>query len=872
MSSRYRPVYIILLMAIILVGLFVGGTYWFREHGGDPAVRVMRAVSKFSVEQAPPDKLKINYPLEGSLFPADIVAPTFRWADYLLDTDCWGIVLDFEEGGEPMRFLSDAKEWTPSEEDWATIKKRSQEKPVRVSIFGVQRTAPKLLLSGASVSISTSKDAVDAPIFFREVPLPFIDAVKDPSRIRWRFGSVAKREEPRLLLNGIPSCANCHSFSRDGKVFAMDVDFANDKGSFFISPVEKEIAISQDKIMTWSDYKREDKKSTFGLLAQISPDGQNVLCMVKDRSVFLPTPGIEFSQLFFPICGILVNYNIPTKTFKELPGACDPTYVQANPNWSPDGKEVIFARHTSYELQNLSRTANNDIILSAEDCQEFIQGRETFKFDLYRIPYNDGNGGVAVPIEGASNNGLSNYFARYSPDGKWVVFCRANSFMLLQPDSEIYIMPAAGGEVRRMQCNTNRMNSWHSWSPNSKWLVFTSKVNGPYTQLFLTHIDENGDSTPPVVLSHFIQPQYAANIPEFVNAPDDAIQKLRQEYINDLSLTRVAYTNFEFGDVEKSVALYRKALEMNPQNVTALNSLGALLLEQKKVGEAIEFLEKGLAIAPENSLLHYNYGRTLAACGKIPESIAQYRETVRLDPKITDAWRDLGIALSKQKNLPESEQCFQKVIELDPENADVYYNLGFSQMQQDKLDLAAGNFQQAVKINPKNADAFALLGQIASRQKKYDEAERYYTQALTLQPEHVGYLVEFERILFQKGDYSKAEAQLAKAAKLMPNNATIRYNLGLVLYRQGKTEEGRKEILTAAEADPKFQNTPEPLLMESLYCAGKGDFTKAQALAQEARGIASQAGKPDVVRDIEACLTAYQQGKVPDFGGPANQN
>lgn len=71
---------------------------------------------------------------------------------------------------------------------------------------------------------------------------------------------------------------------------------------------------------------------------------------------------------------------------------------------------------------------------------------------------------------------MSNYFARFSPDGKWIVFCKAKSFMLLQPDSELYIVPAQGGEARRLRCNTSRMNSWHSWSRNGKWLVFSSKA------------------------------------------------------------------------------------------------------------------------------------------------------------------------------------------------------------------------------------------------------------------------------------------------------------------------------------------------------------------------------------------------------------
>ena len=40
------------------------------------------------------------------------------------------------------------------------------------------------------------------------------------------------------------------------------------------------------------------------------------------------------------------------------------------------------------------------------------------------------------------------------------------------------------------------MNSWHSFSPNGRWLVFSSKSRSPYTQMFLTHVDEQGNDTP----------------------------------------------------------------------------------------------------------------------------------------------------------------------------------------------------------------------------------------------------------------------------------------------------------------------------------------------------------------------------------------
>ena len=128
---------------------------------------------------------------------------------------------------------------------------------------------------------------------------------------------------------------------------------------------------------------------------------------------------------------------------------------------------------------------------------------------------------------------MSNYFARYSPDGRWIVFCRARSYMLLQPDSELYIIPAEGGEARRLHGNTRRMNSWHSWSPNGKWLVFSSKGWSDYTQLCLTHIDENGESTPPVLLSHLTARDRAGNIPEFVNIDPHAIATIHAEFVKE---------------------------------------------------------------------------------------------------------------------------------------------------------------------------------------------------------------------------------------------------------------------------------------------------------------------------------------------------
>ena len=52
--------------------------------------------------------------------------------------------------------------------------------------------------------------------------LPFGSAVKDPTQIRWRFGEVSSLQRPPIVLEKLPVCGNCHSFSKSGRVLGMD--------------------------------------------------------------------------------------------------------------------------------------------------------------------------------------------------------------------------------------------------------------------------------------------------------------------------------------------------------------------------------------------------------------------------------------------------------------------------------------------------------------------------------------------------------------------------------------------------------------------------------------------------------------------------
>ena len=285
----------------------------------------------------PSGSLEVKYPLDGTLFPPEIVAPTFVWSDETEGVKDWVVLLRFDDSGEVLRFPSAEPRWRPSESDWAVIKQRSVKQDAQVAIVGV--AADARAASSASVRIRTSTDPVGDSIFYREVNLPFVDAVKDPSRIRWRFGSIASESAPPIVLENLPVCGNCHSFSGDGSVLGMDVDYANDKGSYAILPVTQQMVLNDEKIITWSDYRKDDGEATFGLLSQVSPDGRYVISTVKDQSVFVPMPDIWFSQLFFPIKGILVVYDSPDGDLQAAAGGRRSAVRPEQPDLEP-GRQV----------------------------------------------------------------------------------------------------------------------------------------------------------------------------------------------------------------------------------------------------------------------------------------------------------------------------------------------------------------------------------------------------------------------------------------------------------------------------------------------------------------------------------------------------
>jgi len=497
----------------------------------------------------------INYPFNNALFPPEFPAPTFEWNNGIKDSTSWEVTLITRNKKYLINSITRKTRWTPEESKWDSIKYLSDFDKIYFTLKKSDSNKP-----GERIFFKISRDKVGAPILYRQMPIPFVLAENKLDSMNFMLINIGSKNRPHIAMKGFPVCGNCHSFSADGKTIGLDLDAGlRDKGGYFISSIKDTILFNIDNYRSWS---KIEKRRTFGLFSKISPDGRYIVTTVKDRVVIKNFPygqvqHLAFSQLFFPVNGHLAVYDRQLNILKELPGANLDEYVQTNAVWTPDGRSIIFSRANALPMDSDLYEINvqNNLLIN-----QFVERKKSFKYNLCIVPFNNGNGGMAEPIKGASDNGKSNYFPAVSPDGKWLIYCQAENFMLLMPDSRLYIVSVKGGKTRVLNCNFNSMNSWHAWSPNSRWIVYTSKGLSPYTDMFLTHIDESGNSSIPVLVEKARVNYKVTNYPEFVNRIPEDTFVMEYDYVELAHIRRA----LKAGETEKAKQLFYKLENQQP--------------------------------------------------------------------------------------------------------------------------------------------------------------------------------------------------------------------------------------------------------------------------------------------------------------------
>ena len=172
---------------------------------------------------------------------------------------------------------------------------------------------------------------------------------------------------------------------------------------------------------------------------------------------------------------------------------------------------------------------------------------EKVKCSLCRIAFDAEKGVFGETVDTLLNGPATDksyVLARPSYDGRWLMYCASSrgNFPVSQNDADLWLMDLKTGESRELkELNTPQSESYHNWSENSRWLVFSSKrEDGMYTKLYLATIDEQGRVSKPFLLPQRHPRKFYREMMDAYNCPDftkskvelDAHEAYRQVFDN----------------------------------------------------------------------------------------------------------------------------------------------------------------------------------------------------------------------------------------------------------------------------------------------------------------------------------------------------
>ena len=159
-------------------------------------------------------------------------------------------------------------------------------------------------------------------------------------------------------------------------------------------------------------------------------------------------------------------------------------------------------------------------------------------------------------------------------------------------------------------------------------------------------------------------------------------------------------------------ALARHNLQKNPDDFEAHYNLGARLMSEGQVAEAIDHFQQADRLRPNQPTVKNVLGAALLATGRASAAVPYLDAAVRLRPEYFDAHYNLASALAAQGDFPGALQHFRIAVRLRPEDANAEANLGAAFAQTGDLQEARAHFERALQLDPKNELARDNLQQL----------------------------------------------------------------------------------------------------------------------------------------------------------------
>ncbi|MCY3022704.1 MAG: cytochrome C biosynthesis protein [Planctomycetota bacterium] len=235
------------------------------------------------------------------------------------------------------------------------------------------------------------------------------------------------------------------------------------------------------------------------------PSGRLIAFSKNKLTQFFHTVG-ECRDVFDAESSLAI-YRVDSNVIVNPPSIAQPEMLETWPSWSPDGRHLYFCSAPKLPQERF---------------------REV-RYSLMRVAYDleKDSWGALETLVSAEQTGRSAAQPRVSPDGRYLLFCicKYGSFPIYQQSSDLFLMDLTTRQYRRLEINSEQSESWHCWSSNSRWIVFSSKrLDGLFARPHFSYVDEQGKVQKPFILPQKDPAFYDSfiktyNVPELIREP-----------------------------------------------------------------------------------------------------------------------------------------------------------------------------------------------------------------------------------------------------------------------------------------------------------------------------------------------------------------
>ena len=463
---------------------------------------------QFQPTQVPPT-IYPNY--AGVTVPVNIAPLRF---ELLVGVD--EAVTRFSVKGKQAEIISEGIKVCPSIDDWRTLTAAAAGRSIDVEIY-VRKDGKWIRLRPFQIHVS--KDSIDPWLSYRMI---------SPSYVAYEELTINQRclenyDEQVIVDNMLCSteaggqCVNCHNYQNHNPR----------RMQFHARQAHGGTVIVYDDSIYKVDLKTANTISA-GVYPAWHPTQPFIAYSTNKTMQAFHTIDLNKIEVLDSESD-LVFYDVKSGELSAVDPQDDE--LEIYPCWSPDGRWLYFcSAHFTYQPYRQDSVTQKIYVDTRTPEQEIIMRSKELKYNIYRLPFDPATKtfGERELVFDATQFGRSATLPRISPDGRWLLFTvgQYGSFHIWHHDADLWMLDLQTGQAESMESlNSSQADSYHSWSSNGRWVVFSSRrTDGVFTRPFIAHVDAKGKATKPFELpssnpDYHRQLMKSYNVPELMKGP-----------------------------------------------------------------------------------------------------------------------------------------------------------------------------------------------------------------------------------------------------------------------------------------------------------------------------------------------------------------